>query len=80
MNEQICLFEDKSETPPECCYNCKHFSEFKEPRQYTNKEGDFGVFGICFKRFCKNGSFSAFPIYIPNGKCNDYLKGNNKKC
>ena len=75
MYEQITLFEEsKEEQPPECCYQCKHFAEFKRPRTYTNRDGDFGVFGMCFKTFCKNGSYCTYPIYIPDAECKDFIK------
>lgn len=75
MNDQISIFGNPiQEKPSECCYQCAHFAEFKEPRAYTNHEGDFGVFGMCFKTFCKNGSYAVYPVYIPEGKCKLFKK------
>ena len=75
MYEQINLFEKSDEDrPQECCYKCKHFAEFKNPITYTNRDGEFGVFGMCFKTFCKNGSYATYPIYIADGKCKDFKR------
>ena len=76
--KQLSLFNDAEGHPAECCYQCQHFAEFKEPRTYTNRDGDFGVFGMCFKQFCKNGSYSVYPIYVPEGKCKDFKKRSKK--
>ena len=76
MNDQISIFEDPiEEKPSECCYQCTHFAELKEPRAYTNRDGDFGFFGVCLKSFCKNGSYAVYPVYIPEGKCKVFKKG-----
>ena len=78
MIEQIKLFEDHHEKECENCYQCAHFSEFKELRTCSDRDGDFGVFGMCFKTFCKNGSYALYPIYIPGGKCKDFKKARKK--
>lgn len=70
--------EDMDEKPSECCYTCKHFAEFKNQRTYTNRDGEFGVFGMCFKGFAKNGSYCLYPIYVPEGKCKGFEKGRKK--
>ena len=78
-HEQISIFGQNQETrPTKNCYCCKHFAQFKEPREYTTREGKFCVFGICFKRFGKNGSFTILPVYIPAGVCKDYAKRKEK--
>ena len=75
MEEQLSIFGDNgNEKPRECCYQCEHFAEFKEPRSYTNRDGEFGVFGMCCKTFCKNGSYVLYPIYIPEAKCKEFKK------
>ena len=76
IGEQISMFDDR---PGECCYNCKHFEKFEQPREYTNRDGKFGVFGVCLKSFNRNGSHSVYPIYIPDGKCKDFNKGSKCK-
>lgn len=76
---QLTIFGDPiNEKPSECCYCCQHFAEFEKPRTYTNRDGDFTVFGMCFKSFCKNGSYSSYPIYIPEGKCKQFIKVRRK--
>lgn len=71
--EQINIFGISDEDRPcESCYKCRHFAEFKEPRTYTNRDGEFCVFGMCFKSFCKNGSYNLYPVYIAQGKCKDF--------
>ena len=78
--EQINIFGISDEDRPcESCYKCEHFAESKEPRTYTNRDGEFCVFGMCFKAFCKNGSYSAYPVYIPEGKCKDFKKVGRKR-
>ena len=72
--EQISIFEEETERISENCYQCTHFAEFKEPRMFTNRDGEFGVFGICFKSFCKNGAYATYPIYIADGKCKDFKR------
>ena len=75
MNDQMSIFGDSvEEKPSECCYQCTHFAEFKESRTYTNRDGEFCVFGMCCKTFCKNGSYALYPIYIPEGKCKEFKK------
>ena len=76
MVEQLSMFET-DEREGDCCYQCEHFCEFKEPRTYTERGGEFTVFGMCAKGFCKNGSYYFYPIYVPLGKCNEFKK--NKK-
>jgi hypothetical protein len=72
--EQLSIFNEETERTSESCYQCTHFAEFKEPRMFTNRDGEFGVFGICFKSFCKNGSYATYPIYIADGKCKDFKR------
>lgn len=74
MENQLSIFHEE-ERPFDCCYQCKHFAEFKEARRFTNRDGEFGVFGMCCKTFGKNGSYALYPIYIPEGKCKDFQKG-----
>ena len=75
MYEQISFFEEfNAEHPPECCYQCEHFAEFKQSRTYTNRDGEFCVYGMCFKSFCKNGSYNVYPIYVAKGKCKDFKR------
>ena len=50
IGEQISMFDDH---PGECCYNCRHFEKFEAPREYTNRDGEFGMFGVCLKTFNK---------------------------
>lgn len=77
--EQLNIFgESAEEKPCECCYQCAHFAEFKEPRTYTNRDGEFGVFGMCCKTFCKNGSYVLYPVYIPEGKCKEFKKARKR--
>lgn len=75
MSEQISIFGEEEQRPSECCYKCAHFAEFKEPRLYD----DFGVYGMCFKSYNKNGSMYAYPIYIPDGSCKQYKKAKRSK-
>ncbi len=79
MSDQLNMFDDQEEAPNECCYKCSHFAEFKQPKTYSDRNGEFSVFGICFKAFYKNGSYSVYPIYIPNGKCKSFKKCGGKK-
>ena len=74
MSEQISLFEEE-QTPSVCCYQCQHFAEFKEAREFVGRsEGDVSVFGVCVKSFCKNGCYLMYPIYVPGGVCKDFKK------
>lgn len=75
MPEQITFFEETEERPSECCYSCKHFAEFKQPRTFTDRDSEVIVYGMCCKSFCKNGSYYMYPIYVPEGRCKDYKKG-----
>ena len=77
LNIQLSMFDGEG-MPDECCRRCEHFAEFKEARTYTNRDGDFGVFGMCCKSFNRNGSYSMYPIYIPGGKCKDFKKRKEK--
>ena len=70
MDEQLTMFEVPEEHSEECCYNCQHFAEYKEPRLFDG----FGCYGSCFKGFGKNGSTFVYPVYVPGGKCKDFLK------
>lgn len=70
MDEQLTMFETPEEHSEECCYNCKHFEEYKEPRLFYG----FGFYGSCFKGFGKNGSTFVYPVYVPGGKCKDFSK------
>lgn len=76
FGEQLSMFDDH---PGECCYNCRQFEKFEQPRTYTNRDGEFSVFGVCLKSFNKNGSYSVYPIYVPGGKCKDFNKERNIK-
>lgn len=78
--EQLSVFGESIEKEScECCYRCAHFAEFKESRTFTNRDGEFGVFGMCFKGFCKNGSYTTYPIYVPEGKCKDFKKARSRR-
>ena len=71
--EQINIFGESK--VDECCRRCRHFAEFKEPRTYTDRDGEFSVFGMCFVGFAKNGSFYLYPVYIADGKCKRFERG-----
>jgi len=48
------------------CFNCRHAEMFGTPRDYDG----FQVHGVCLKDMGRNGSYSAYPIYIPDsGAC-----------
>jgi hypothetical protein len=79
-NTQLSIFPDEiEETPTECCYRCKHFNEFKEPREVSERGGSYIVFGMCSKGLGKNGSYTLYPIYVPGGKCRDFKRKTHKK-
>jgi len=80
MEEQITIFgEAVREEPCENCYCCRHFAEFKEPRTFTERGGEFIVFGMCGKSVGKNGSYTFYPVYVPGGKCKDFKKARGRK-
>lgn len=80
MIEQISIFgntvDDKAS---ECCYQCEHFAEFKEPRAFTDLDGEFIVFGMCCEGVGKNGSYYFYPIYVPGGKCKNFKKARKRE-
>ncbi len=81
--QQISMFGDeepKRKEASECCYTCEHFAEFKEPRRYTNRDGEFGLYGVCLCRFNKNGSYDSLNVYVPGGRCKQYKKRSKKQC
>lgn len=78
QDEQLSLFPNE-EKPSECCNACEHFAEFKEHREYINRDGYFTVFGMCCKSFNKNGSYALYPIYIPEGKCKTFQRKKRRK-
>lgn len=75
MEEQINIFgETVKEEPCENCYACRHFAEFKEPRTFAERGGEFTVFGMCGKGVGKYGSYTFYSVYVPGGKCKDFKK------
>ena len=78
MTEQLCMFEEQKPAA-NSCYSCEHFAEFKEPRTYKSRDGEFTVYGECCKNFNKNGSYSMYPVYIPQGVCKNFKKKKGTK-
>lgn len=73
--EQISMFGAHFDRPTECCYECKHFAEFREARTFLDKNKDeFTAYGMCCKSVGKNGSYTFYPIYVPLSKCKDFKK------
>lgn len=75
MDEQLTMFETPEEHPSECCYNCKHFAEYKDPRIFDG----YGCYGSCFKGFAKNGSTFIYPVYVPEGVCKKFERLGRKR-
>ena len=73
MTEQLCMFEDQK-PQCNCCYLCEHFAEFKEPRIYADRRGEFAMYGVCMKGYFKNGSYTVYPVYVPGGVCKNFKK------
>lgn len=62
------MAEGDGEKTVECCYSCKHFAEFREPREIGALSA---VYGYCYKR---GGIISALPVYVPGARCKDWTQ------
>lgn len=51
------------------CTDCKYYSELKYPRAIDDVNK---IYGYCFKNAYNMGK--GFPVYIPDGICNDMKK------
>lgn len=56
------------------CFNCKHFSEFKKPREFDG----YAIYGYCYKKRKFHEKYPrGLPVYIPDGTCKDYASNSS---
>ena len=62
------------------CYECKHFSELKEPRVQKHHEGwEYTIYGYCFhKKGVQLDFHKGYAVFIPNGVCKDIERDKSK--
>lgn len=62
------------------CYECKNYSELKEPRTQNGKDNtEYTIYGYCFKKIFKSVFNTGYPVYLPDGSCKKFVRKANKK-
>lgn len=56
------------------CYQCKHFSELKTPRERSDGAV---IYGYCFAGGDKNSSANmgkGYAVFLPEGTCKQFVR------